>query len=64
MKRRCRNCDLFRETRTVMKWGNATEHRKGHWRKAQICRLCAIGIYAFQLPSPWSVRGLRKAWKL
>lgn len=68
MKRRCRQCDLLRETKAVMKWGGEAYKVGGHWRQASICQPCAAGLLenvSNQTKADlWSVRGLRKAWKL
>lgn len=68
-KRRCRRCDSFRWTRVVMKFGNGTYRRAGHWREASICEECAKLLLQDVQPGQqqtkrWSVRGLRNAWKI
>ena len=66
---RCRACDLYRETRRAMKYGNETQRRAGHWRYAQICESCAylalVEPKGFDsLGNRWRIHGLREAWKI
>lgn len=67
MTDRCRECGLFRETRVAMRWGNGTAKRKGHWRRAKICRPCADTVLKQGEPGffdahYWGPRTVRKAW--
>jgi len=64
---RCRQCGLYRETRSVGRFGSGTYKRAGHWRPASICEGCArsllAGVHEGQRSTDrWSIRGLRTAW--
>lgn len=52
-----------------MKFGNGTYRRGGHFRRASICEACARlmlqDVHEGQMQTNrWSVRGLRREWKI